>query len=160
MTALYKIANDFAKLSDSGMNPELIADTLDSIKWELEAKIEQIIGICKNEIAYADALKNESSSLAARAMAVECRIASMKNYIANSMNTAGKKSLTAGIHQVTLREPSKVVEITDVNAIPVEFVDYETTIKPDKLAIKKQIESGVDIPGVKIKTGKITLLIK
>jgi hypothetical protein len=31
MTALYQIANDFAKLSDSGMEPEMIADTLDGI---------------------------------------------------------------------------------------------------------------------------------
>lgn len=38
MTALYQIANDFAKLTDSGMEPEMIADTLDGIEWELEAK--------------------------------------------------------------------------------------------------------------------------
>ncbi|VTP70507.1 Uncharacterised protein [Leclercia adecarboxylata] len=33
MTALYKIANDFAKLTDSDMDPEMIADTLDGIEW-------------------------------------------------------------------------------------------------------------------------------
>ena len=34
MTALYQIANDFAKLTDSGMEPEMIADTLDGIGWD------------------------------------------------------------------------------------------------------------------------------
>ena len=51
MTALYQIANDFARLADSGMEPEMIADTLDGIEWELEAKVEQILAVCKNESA-------------------------------------------------------------------------------------------------------------
>lgn len=160
MTALYQIANEFAKLSDSGMEPELIADTLDGIEWELEAKVEQIIAVCKNEQAYADALKEESKNLSERAKETENRIASMKDYIARSLETAGKKSLKAGIHQVSVRAPSKSVEITDSSAIPPEFVEYDTVIKPDKLAIKHQIEAGIDVPGALIKLGKPSLIIK
>jgi hypothetical protein len=160
MTALYQIANDFAKLSDSGMDPELIADTLDGIEWELEAKVEQIIAVCKNEQAYADALKEESKNLSERAKATENRIASMKDYIARSLETAGKKSLKAGIHQVSVRAPSKSVEITDASAIPPEFVEYDTVINPDKLAIKHQIEAGIDVPGALVKLGKPSLIIK
>lgn len=160
MTALYQIANDFAKLSESDMAPEMIADTLDGIGWELEEKVEQILAICKNESAYADALKEESKRLSDRAKAAENRVSSMKNYISSSLETAGKKSLKAGIHQVSIRAPSKSVEILDAGAIPPEFVEYDTVIKPDKLAIKKQIESGIDIPGAIIKTGKPSLIIK
>lgn len=160
MTALYQIANDFAKLSESDMEPELIADTLDGIEWELEAKVEQILAVCKNEQAYADALKEESKRLLERSKATENRISSMKSYVASSLETAGKKSIKAGIHQVTIRAPSKSVEITDASAIPPEFVEYDTVIKPDKLAIKHKIESGVDVPGAVIKIGKPSLLIK
>ncbi|ELD3297862.1 siphovirus Gp157 family protein, partial [Enterobacter hormaechei] len=56
--------------------------------------------------------------------------------------------------------PSKSVEITDASALPPEFVEYETSIKPDKLAIKHQIEAGVDVPGAQIKLGKPSLIIK
>ena len=160
MTALYQIANDFAKLADSGMEPEMIADTLDGIEWELEAKVEQILAVCKNETAYAEALKEESKRLSERAAAAINRVASMKDYVAQSLETAGKKSLKAGIHQVTVRAPSKSVDITDASAIPSEFVEYETTIKPDKLAIKHQLESGIVIPGAQIKIGKPSLIIK
>lgn len=160
MTALYQIANDFAKLADSGMEPEMIADTLDAIEWELEAKVEQILAVCKNETAYAEALKEESKRLSERAAAAINRVASMKDYVAQSLETAGKKSLKAGIHQVTIRAPSKSVDITDASAIPSEFVEYETTIKPDKLAIKHQLEAGIVIPGAQIKLGKPSLIIK
>ena len=160
MTALYQIANDFAKLSDSGMEPELIADTLDGIEWELEAKVEQILAVCKNETAYSEALKEESKRLVERAKAAENRVSSMKEYIARSLETAGKKSMKAGIHQVTVRAPSESVEITDASSLPVEFVEYETNIKADKMAIKHQLKAGVDIPGAVLKVGKPALIIK
>ncbi|MDI6634324.1 siphovirus Gp157 family protein [Pantoea dispersa] len=160
MTALYQIANDFAALTDSGIEPEMIADTLDAIEWELEEKVEQCLAVCKNESAYAESLKEESRKLAERARAAENRVTSIKDYIAKSLETAGKKSLKAGIHQVTVRAPSKSVEITSVDSIPSDFVEYETTIKPNKLAIKQQIEAGNDIPGAHIKIGKPSLIIK
>lgn len=160
MTALYQIANDFAKLTDSGMEPELIADTLDGIEWELEAKVEQILAVCKNELAYSEALMGESKRLAERAKAIESRVASMKEYIARSLETAGKKSMKAGIHQVTIRAPSELVEILDASALPAEFVEYETSIKPDKMAIKHQLKAGHSIPGAQLKMGKPSLLIK
>ena len=160
MTALYHIANDFAKLTDSGMEPEMIADTLDSIEWELEAKVEQILAVCKNESAHADALREESKRLAERARLSENRVARLKEYIARSLETAGKKSITAGLHEVTVREPSRSVEITDSGALPPQFVEYETTIKADKLAIKKLIDAGQEVPGAIIKVGKPSLIIK
>lgn len=160
MTALYQIANDFAKLSDSGMEPEMIADTLDGIEWELEAKVEQILAVCKNETAYAEALKEESKRLAERAKAAESRVASMKEYVATSLETAGKKSLKAGIHQVTVRAPVESVEITDEGSLPPECVEYVTTVKADKLAIKHQLKAGNAIPGASLKLGKPTLFIK
>ncbi|MFP1727986.1 siphovirus Gp157 family protein [Lonsdalea quercina] len=160
MTALYEIANDFAKLTNSDMDPEMIADTLEGIEWAMEAKVEQILAICKNELAYVDALKDESRSLSERAKATESRVAKMKEYVASSLEAAGKKSLKAGVHQVTVIAPSKSVKITDESALPSEFVDYVTLIKADKLAIKKQLEAGIDVPGAHISLGKPSLIIK
>ncbi|VTP70511.1 Siphovirus Gp157 [Leclercia adecarboxylata] len=127
---------------------------------ELEAKVEQILAACKNEQAYAETLKEESRKLAERAKAAENRVVSMKEYVARSLDTAGKTSIKAGIHQVTVRAPSKSVEITDAAALPAEYVEYETTIKADKLAIKHKLDAGIDIPGARIKIGKPSLIIK
>ncbi|OON33554.1 hypothetical protein BTJ39_24025 [Izhakiella australiensis] len=160
MTALYQIANDYAKLIDEDFDPEFIADTLDGMSGELSDKVEQLLAICKNQSAYSEALKEEGRRFTERAKTEENRVASIKEYIARSLETAGMKSMKAGLQQVTVRAPSKSVEITDAGSIPSEFVEYETTIKPDKLAIKKQLEAGITIPGAQIKLGKPTLLIK
>lgn len=48
MTAsLYQIANDFAKLTDSDMPPEMIADTLDGIEWERKQRSSKYLPCAK-----------------------------------------------------------------------------------------------------------------
>ncbi len=160
MSKLYDIANDYAKLMDSGLAPEMIADTIEGIDGELVDKVEQLLAICKNEQFYAEALRNESKSLLERASVVENKISSIKEYIARSLETAGKKSIRAGLHQVTVRVPSRQVDITDASILPIEFVEYETVVKPDKLAIKHQLDTGIAVPGAQIKLGKPSLIIK
>ncbi|BEM22089.1 hypothetical protein SME04J_04550 [Serratia marcescens] len=160
MSKLYDIANDYAKLMDSGLEPDMIADTIEGIDGELVDKVEQLLAICKNEQLYAEALRNESKSLLERASIVENKISSIKEYIARSLETAGKKSIRAGLHQVTVRVPSRQVDITDASILPIEFVEYETVVKPDKLAIKHQLDAGISVPGAQIKLGKPSLIIK
>ncbi|HGV3786886.1 TPA: siphovirus Gp157 family protein [Escherichia coli] len=53
-----------------------------------------------------------------------------------------------------------MVEIIDSSALPPEYVEFETTIKADKLAIKHQLKAGINIPGAQLKVGKPSLLIK
>ena len=50
MTALYQIANDFAKPTDSGMEPEQIADTPNGIEWELEARLSRFLRSAKTNL--------------------------------------------------------------------------------------------------------------
>ncbi|MXF49652.1 hypothetical protein GR294_24480 [Raoultella sp. Lac2] len=160
MSKLYEISNDYAKLMDEGLEPELIADTLEGMEGELTDKVEQLLAICKNETGYAERLKEEAKSLNDRASATLNRVERIKEYISRSLTTAGIKKIRAGIHQVTIREPSESVEIVDSSALPAKFVEYETTIKPDKMAIKHELKAGHQIPGAQLKIGKPSLLIK
>ncbi|MGS1815197.1 siphovirus Gp157 family protein [Klebsiella oxytoca] len=160
MSKLYEIANDYAKLLDEDLEPELIADTLEGMEGELKDKIEQLLAICKNETGYAERLKEEAKSLNERAAATLNRVERIQEYISLALSTAGLKKIRAGIHQVTIRSPSESVEIVDSSAIPAKFVEYETTIKPDKLAIKHELKAGHQIPGAQLKIGKPSLLIK
>ncbi|HBM3275522.1 TPA: siphovirus Gp157 family protein [Klebsiella oxytoca] len=160
MSKLYEIANDYAKLLDEDLEPDLIADTLEGMEGELKDKIEQLLAICKNETGYAERLKEEAKSFNERAAATLNRVERIQEYISLALSTAGLKKIRAGIHQVTIRSPSESVEIVDSSALPAKFVEYETTIKPDKLAIKHELKAGHQIPGAQLKIGKPSLLIK
>lgn len=160
MTQLYIIANEYASLSAQDFDPEFIADTLEGIEGEFEDKVEQLLAIIKNETAYTEMLKSESQNLAERAKVSGNKVANIKAYIATSMDIAGKKSIRAGLHSVTVRAPSKTVEIVDEDKVPIEFFEFVTSKKFDLSAIKLQLKAGKLVCGAEMKTGKPSILIK
>ncbi|MEL7307079.1 MAG: siphovirus Gp157 family protein [Pseudomonadota bacterium] len=160
MTALYEIANEYAKLANEDMDPEMIADTLEGIEGEFTDKIEQVLAVAKNELALAEMLKAEAKNLADRAKACQNRAENIKQYIIASMSTMEKTKLNAGIHTITVRKPVQSVHIDDVDSLPPEFVEYETTAKADKNLIKEKLKLGEEVNGASLVLGKPTLLIK
>lgn len=160
MSKLYEIANSYAMLMDADFDADEIADTLEGMEGELTDKIEQLLAICKNESGYAERLKEEAKALNERATVINNKVDNIMSYIATSMEMMGKKKIRAGLHQVTVRAPVESVEITDEGSLPSEYVEYVTTVKADKLAIKHQLKAGNAIPGASLKLGKPTLLIK
>lgn len=160
MSKLYEIANEYAELENSGLEAEFIADTLAGIKGEFEDKVENVLKLIKNEQAYTEALKAEAKSLSERAQSSQRKVDSLKEYLVSSIQTSGLKSVRAGTMSATVRAPSNSVEVTDVSKIPLDYVEFETVTKPDKLAIKKLLEAGQEVPGCELKTGKPSLLIK
>lgn len=160
MSALYEVANEYAKLMAEDLPVDMIEDTIEGIEGEFTDKVEQLLAIIKNESADVAALKAESKNLADRAKAIQNRIDNTKAYIIKAMTTMDKKKLNAGIHSLTVRKGSQSVEIEDLTIIPPEFVEYETTIKPDKKLIAEKIKLGQVVDGAKLVTGEPSLIIK
>lgn len=160
MVKLYEIANEYAELANSEMDAEMIKDTLEGIQGEFEDKAENILAIIKNDQALEAALKAEAKSLTERAKACASRVEELKRYIAESMSTMDLKKVNAGVHQLSVRNGVQSVEIQDLELIPSEFVEYQTSIKPDKNLIKEKLKLGESINGVALVTGKSSLIIK
>lgn len=160
MAALYKIANSFAALMNEGLEPELIADTVDGIEGEFTDKVESLLAIIKNKNAYAKALKVEADSLAARAKAVNNQTEGLKQYIAHSLKTMDKKKITAGLHTVTIRKPVQVLKIADASKLPVDLVDISVVHKAKTTDIKNLLKSGEKVEGATLEDGKESISIK
>lgn len=161
MVKLYEVANDYAKLSnDDSFTQEEIQDTLDAIEGELGDKVGNVLALIKNTQSDIEALKAESDSLLSRARIASNKVDNLKQYIVSSMESAGLKKLSAGVQSVTVRAPSKKVNIVDVDKLPIELKEFETVIKPMTMEIKHLLNSGQEVPGAEIVTGKPSLLIK
>lgn len=161
MSKLYEIANQYAELANNDeFTPEMIADTLDGIEGEFEAKAEQVLAIIKNSLAEAEMLKAEVKKLNERAKSAANRADNLKAYLADSMATMDKTKINAGIHTLSIRKGVQSVQIDNAESIPIDYVEYETTIKPDKNLIKEKLKLGEVIAGVSLVTGKPTVLIK
>lgn len=160
MSKLYEIANEYAELSNSDMDAEIIADTLEGIQGEFEDKAKNILAIIKNEQALELALKTEAKSLTERAKSSSNRIEKLKAYLASSIETMKLESITAGVHKLSTRKGVVSVQIDDLEKLPTDYVDFQTVIKADKNLIKEKLKLGEKIEGACLVTGKSSLIIK
>ncbi len=160
MSKLYEIANEYAQLSNSGMDEEQIKDTLEGISGEFEDKALNILAIIKNELALEAMLKAEAKSLTERAKAAGNHAERLKNYLASTLEVMELPTFSAGVHKLTIRGGAVSVQIDDLEKLPPEYVDYQTTIKPDKNLIKEKIKLGEKIDGASLVVGKSSVIIK
>lgn len=95
--------------------------------------------------AEADAIKAEEERLAKRRKALENKSERLKNYLMPALEAVGGK--VKGVMASLRISRTQAVYVFDLDALPDAFKRVKTTIDPDKVALKKALKSGEDIPG-------------
>ena len=156
MTALYQLAADFRaaaeQLADLDLPPEVIADTLESIGGDLEAKAQNVALFARNLESTAAAIKQAEGDMAARRKALERRVQSLKDYLLHAMQSTGIKKIEGPYLRIGVRDNPESVEVFDADQVPAEFMrkPEPPPAAPDKAAIKAAIKSGQEVPGAKL----------
>ena len=92
--------------------------------------------------AEAEAIKAEEDRLAKRRKALENKSSRLKTYMMPALEAMGgkvKASVRIG--------KSQAVTVFDLDALPDAFKRVVTKVDPDKVALKKALKAGEDIPG-------------
>ena len=97
-----------------------------------------------------DSIDSELKRLKGLKDAKQNAIDRMKESVLNAMEIYSISSVRSSTLNLSVRE-SKAVEITFAEMIPDEYLVEKITISPDKIKIKKAIESGITIEGAIIK---------
>lgn len=123
---------------------EIIADiaVLDDLQLARDEKVENIACLIKNLRAEAKALKDEAAAFTKRAKTCENKAERLFNYLAEELDGEPFKSTKTAI---SFRE-SETTEILDIKQIPMEYLKFSDPTA-DKMAIKKAIKSGQEVPG-------------
>ena len=158
---LYKIAENFSglmNLSDE-IDAETLADTLAGIEMEFEDKSVNIVRVIQNmSTAAVDA---EIARLTAIKKRIVNRKQWLKDYLRDQMQVCEITEIESDLFTITLRKPSKMVEITSEDDLP---VSYQTMVPASWKINKKQIlddlKAGIEIPGAKMIDSKQGLTIK
>lgn len=158
---LYEIANEYIELLDMIENgdipEEAIEDTLESMTFEIEAKVDNIACLLKNIDAEMVAIRAEEKRLAERRKAKEKAYDRLKDYLANTLLRLDIKKVETARNMISFRK-SESVEIADENAFLEwasthrdEFLKYSTpTI--DKTLVKQALKADEDIIGATLVT--------
>jgi len=114
---------------------------LDALQVDKETKVENIALFIKNLKADAAMYADEEKAFAQRKKAAANKADRLTKYLAAML--AGEKYKSARV-AITWRK-SEQVDITSIDELPAGY--YVTEKKPDKMAIKKAMKNGEQVPG-------------
>lgn len=161
MTSLYQISKDYQAVAEmEDMAPEAIRDTLEAIGGEFEDKAVNLIKHTfnvKGDVAQIDAEIDRLKNIKRMKSSV---IENLHDYLKVNMTACGITKIEHPLFKITLIKPRKMVNITDDHAIPDEYTDVETVIKPKKAEILKDLKEGKTIPGAEMVDSEPGLMIK
>ena len=153
MASLYELSNEYQlaqiKLIESDYDQQTIADTLESLSGDLEAKSINVAMFIRNLEVTADAIKQAEKEMAERRKAIENKTEAMKLYLKQNMQRCGITKIESPYFALTLRKNPPSVVIDDAGAIPNEFYVFPDPPAPypDKKAISEQLKSGNVVNG-------------
>lgn len=164
LPALYEISSEYRNASDRLVDLQLdeqtIADTLESLSGDLEAKCQNVAFIIRNMESLAEQIKQAEQQMATRRKAIENRAENIRNYLLRNMELCEISKIETPWFKISIRQnPASVVVDCDA-LIPAEFMRQPEppAPTPDKKMIKSAIESGIEVPGVHLeKTTRIEI---
>ena len=153
MGNLFNITSKARELSlalESGELTEELESELVINQSELQEKAINYGYVIRGFEMDIDAIDSELKRLKALKDAKQNAIDRMKESVLNAMEIYSIESVKSPTLNLSIRS-SKAVEIVFAEMIPAEYLVEKITISPDKMKIKKAIESDVTIDGAIIK---------
>ena len=151
--SLYNITENLLTVINGGMvidsaSGEIIfdAENLEELECEYADKLEACGIWCKNEIAEAEAIREEEKRLADRRRAKEQRVERLKEYMLRSMESTDTSKIETAKVAISTRKSQRLV-VDDERAIPLQFIRVKQEI--NKQDLKKALKNG-DVEGAHI----------
>lgn len=159
MTALYALSAEYRaaaeKLADMEIDEQTLADTLESLSGELEAKATNVAFVIRNTQALAASIKDAETQMAARRKALESRAERLTKYLLDNMQACGMQKIESPYFALTVKSNPPSVVIDEPGLIPDEFMRLPAPPppSPDKTMIAKVLKAGHDVPGAHMTQG-------
>ena len=166
---LYEISENyraFMAAVDAGEIPEdAVADTLDGIEGEFEAKADSIACLIKELRLEAKGIKEEADTLTERARRAQAKADRLQSYLLYHMQAMGKTKISTARNVLSLRKSPPVCKIED-EALALSWLEMhhmEDCIKREvsirKRELMERLKDGEEVPGAQI-VQDMTITIK
>jgi len=160
MRTLYEINKAYANLWDlvtdfDGDDLDIIENGLQSIEGELAEKCANGIGLIRSLDNLALGMKAEADRLDRNRKIIENRTKRIKDWYMQNLIGMGVKSVPTRLGKMSVCKAGgkRGLEITDKAAIlkTKYTTEIPATVEIDSDALRKALESGLEIPGARLK---------
>ena len=158
---LYELTEEARELQDmiEEYPPETFSDTLEGLQLMIEDRANDYGVVYKNIGAEIKALKEEEGNIAKRRISLENNQKRLNEAIKSAMEVLGEKKIVTTKCKFIISNNGGLLPIEiDAELLPDNY--KKVIVEPDKELIRKAIESGIDVPGVKVLDRGTHLTIK
>lgn len=145
MATIYEIRNVFIELleiaQDPDVDPQVIADTMESIEGEFEDKADSYVVVMKELQAQADKFGKEIERLTTHKTTISNNINRMKSILLESMHAIGKDKLQTEHFKLSVRKNGGLAPLKITGDVPDEFCKFE----PDNAKIRAALDEGENL---------------
>lgn len=164
MSTIFELTGEQLKLKqaiESGeLTEEMAADTFEGMEFELNEKINDYCRVINSMEADLTTIENEINRLSVLKSEKKNQIKRIKQTLLNGLSAIEMTKFDTGLFKGHTRKGSVSVNVLNESEIPAEYIEMIVQEKPDKNAIKAALKLGEKIPGVELKTGESSLVIK
>jgi hypothetical protein len=160
MAALFDLTNQYLelaeKLADSDFDAQTIADTIEAsgITDELSTKAQALEYVARGALAHHDTIDAEIARLQALKAKRDKVAQGLRDYLKQNMERAGIEKIECPLFSISIKKNPPSVDVIDSLSLPAEFwrtpEPKPPVSAPDKTAIKKALQDGIDVPGAKL----------
>lgn len=161
---LYELNNAFIsirKMFDDGeIDHQTFEDSMDAIGEESESKLLNCMMMMREFESNVSAVNKEIERLQSIGNQEIKKVEWLKEYIKKSMLIQGNDKIDLGLFKLTLKQPTKKVEVLDESKLPSHFfVVVPETRRVDKLALSSALKLS-PVEGAQLIDSERALLIK
>lgn len=151
MTTLYTLSSELAATL-SNIDPETgELPGFEQIQTLVENKLLATAAFALETDARAAQLENRAKELLTEAKRLRKRTAWLDSYMADAMRKTGIGDLEGEDFAIKLeRDRDVAVDVTDEEALPQQFWRVSEKRDPDKVALRKALQAGEQIPGAQL----------
>ena len=136
-----------------------VAQALDALRMEREAKLENVACWVKNLSAEADAIREEEIRLVKRRKTAETKAANLKAWLLDAMTREDgttDKIKTGRVSVSVKRNPPSTV--VDDELLPSTYKVAKITYQANKELIKRELLAGGEVPGAHLEYGRSVVI--
>jgi hypothetical protein len=136
-------------LAEQHDDPQLIADTLDSLSGPLDERLENLAKMVRNVETATRGVEQTIAGLEARHASLSRASERGRKLIQELMHTAGRDKVTTALFSMALRKNPPAVVIDREQDLPPQYLQQQQPPPPvpDKKAIAAALKSGTPVPG-------------
>lgn len=138
---------------DGVINPQALT-RLEENQMTMEKKVIAISSYIKNLESEQEAIEQAKKAMSLREKRLKEKVADLQGYLLNNMEQRGITQVKCPYFDIKIKKcpPSVNDDTLNMDLLPEEYKRTKIEIKPDKVAMLRDMKEGIIIPGASLKT--------